>query len=66
MQKGKSVIDSSIQWFQFLNTRKALFIMTYIKVFSGVAVSYLMVSTNDVLNNNNIDTTFPELRKFFQ
>ena len=35
----------------------------YIKVFSDGTVSYLTVSTDDVLKNSNNKTAFPELRK---
>ena len=38
----------------------------YIKVFSDVIVYYIMVSTDDVLNNTNNKTVFPELRRVFQ
>ena len=38
----------------------------YIKVFSGVTVSYFTVSTNDVLNTTNNETQFPEIRKVFE
>ena len=35
----------------------------YIKFFSDVTVSYLIVSTDDVLNNINNETEFPELTR---
>ena len=35
----------------------------YIKVFSDGTVSYLTVSTDDVMNKTTSETTFPELRK---
>ena len=35
----------------------------YIKVFADVTVSYLTVSTDDVLNTNNNETEFPEFKK---
>ena len=38
----------------------------YIRFFSDITVSYLIVSTNDVLNNTNNETTFPKLRRFFE
>ena len=34
----------------------------YIKVFSDGTVSYLTVSTDDVLNTTNNETVFPELK----
>ena len=34
----------------------------YIKVFSDETVSYLTVSTDDVINTTNTETSFPELR----
>ena len=33
----------------------------YIKVLSGVTVSYITFSVDDVLNTTNNDTAFPEL-----
>ena len=38
----------------------------YIKVFNDGTVSYLTVSTYDVLNNINNDTAFPELKRVFE
>ena len=38
----------------------------YIKVFSGVTVSYLTYSTDDVLNTTNNETAFPELTIVFE
>ena len=38
----------------------------YIKVFSEVTVSYLTVSTDDVLNNTNNETAFTDLRRVFE
>ena len=38
----------------------------YIKVLSDGTVSYLMVSTGDVLKTSNKDTAFPELGWFFE
>ena len=38
----------------------------YIKVFFYVNVSYLIVSTDYVINTTNNDTKFPELRIFFE
>ena len=38
----------------------------YIKVFSDVTVSYLTVSTDDVLNTNNNENAFTEPRRVFQ
>ena len=38
----------------------------YIKVFSDGTVSYLAVSTDDVLNTYNNETAFPELRRVFE
>ena len=35
----------------------------YIKVLYDENISYLMVSTDDVLNTNNNDTAFTELRR---
>ena len=37
----------------------------YIKVFSDRKVSYLAYSADDVLNTNNNETSFPELRIYF-
>ena len=41
-------------------------IAIYIEVFSGVTVSYLTFSTDDVLNTTNNDNTFPELTSVFK
>ena len=38
----------------------------YIKVFDGGAVSYLTLSTDDVLNTTNNENAFPELTRVFE
>ena len=38
----------------------------YIKLFSGVTVSYPTVYTDDVLNTTNKDTAFTELKREFE
>ena len=38
----------------------------YIKLFFDVSVSYLTVSIDDVLNNNNNETVFTEFRRFLK
>ena len=38
----------------------------YIKVFTDVTVSYITVSTDDVLDTTNKETEFPELRSVFE
>ena len=38
----------------------------YIKVFTDVTVTYLTVSTDDVLNTNNNENSFPELTRVFK
>ena len=38
----------------------------YIKVFSDGTVSYLTVSTDDVLNTTNNETAFTELKRAFE
>ena len=38
----------------------------YIKVFSDGTVSYIIVSTDDVLKNTYNDKVLPELRRFFE
>ena len=38
----------------------------YINFFSDGTVSWLMVSTDDVMNNTNNETEFPELRRVFE
>ena len=47
MKDKKTVIDNAI----------------YIKVFSDLTVSYLTVSTGGILNTNNNETSFTELRR---
>ena len=37
----------------------------YIKLFSDKTVSFLTVSTDDLINTNNNETEFPELIKVF-
>ena len=37
----------------------------YIKVFTDGTVSYITVSTDDVINTINNETAFPELTRFF-
>ena len=38
----------------------------YINIFSGETVSYLTVSTDDVLNTTNNETSTPEIRRVFE
>ena len=38
----------------------------YIKVFADGTVSYLTVSTDDVLNTTNNENSFPELTRVFK
>ena len=38
----------------------------YIKVFDNGTVSYLTVSTDDVLNTTNNEKAFPELKRVFK
>ena len=38
----------------------------YIKVFSDVTVSYIIVSTDDVINTTNDEIEFPGLRRVFE
>ena len=38
----------------------------YIKVFYDVTMSYLTISTNDVINTTNNTKEFPELRNFWR
>ena len=38
----------------------------YIKVFSDGTVSYITIFTDDVLDNDNDETTVTELRKVFE
>ena len=41
-------------------------ISIYIKIFSDRNFSYITVSTNDVVNTANDETSFTELRKVFE
>ena len=43
-----------------------IYYVIYIKVFSDGTLSYTKVSTDDVLNNNNNETEFPELIIVFE
>ena len=55
-----------MQWLQFQNTRKSQWIIPiYIKVFYDENMSYLTVSTDNVLNATNNDTPLTELRRVF-
>ena len=38
----------------------------YIKVFSDETVSYITVSTDDILNTTNNETAFTEIRRVFE
>ena len=38
----------------------------YIKVFTKGTVSYLTVSTDDVINNTNNETAFPKIPRVFE
>ena len=38
----------------------------YIKVFNDVTVSYITVSTDDVLDTTNNETAFPKLTRVFK
>ena len=38
----------------------------YIKVFTDGTVSYFIVSTDDVINTNNKEKSFPELTRAFE
>ena len=38
----------------------------YIKVFSGIKLSYLTVSADDVINTTNNETSFHEIRRFIE
>ena len=59
-------IDSLMQWLQFQDTRKPQWIIPiYIKVFYDENMSYLTVSTDNVLNATNNDTPLTELRRVF-
>ena len=48
--------DSLMQWLQFLNIIKS----------SDGTVSYLTVSTDDILNTTNNETAFTEIRRVFE
>ena len=64
---------SGIKWNRLLRTVVAILKYNnitidhaiYIKFFTDVTVSYLTVSTEDVLNTNNNETAFPELKRHF-
>ena len=46
--------------------KRTIYNPIYIKEFSVVTVSYITVSNDDVINTNNNDTVFPELRRVFE
>ena len=46
--------------------KRTIYNVIYIKVFSSVTVSYITVSTDDVLNTANNETVFTELRIVFE
>ena len=54
-----------MQWLQFLNIKRTINHAIHIKVFSDGTVSYLTVFPDDVINANNNDTEFTELRIVF-
>ena len=54
-----------MQWLQLMKYKKiTIDHAIYIKVFS--VVTYLTVSTYDVLSTTNNETEFPELRRVFE
>ena len=66
-QLDDNTINSSMQWLQLLNIRKSTIDHAiYIKVLSDVKVSYLTVSTDDVINTTNNETEFHDLRRVFE
>ena len=50
MKYKKSIIDRAL----------------YIKLLSDGTVSYIKVSTDDILKTTNNETEFPEIRRFFE
>ena len=46
-------IDPLIQWLQLLYIKSTIYYAIYIKVFSGGIVSYITVSTDNVLSTTN-------------
>ena len=46
--------------------KSTIFHAIYIKVFDAGTVSYLTVSTDDVINTTNNDNAFPELTRVFK
>ena len=46
--------------------KSTIYLAIYIKVFADGTVSYLTVSTDDVLNTTNNDNAFPELIRVFK
>ena len=63
-QKWNQLLDAVVKIIKY----KKIIIdhAVYIKFFSNVKMSYLTVSTNDVLNTNNIETAFTELAGIFE
>ena len=56
-----------MQWLQLLNIRrKNIYHAIYTKGFYYGTVSYPKVYSNDVINTNNNDTAFTELRRVFE
>ena len=63
-QKWNELIDAVITILKY--KKSTIYHTIYIKVFSDGKVSYLKVSTDDILNTTNNETEFPKLTRFFE
>ena len=63
-QKWNRLLDAVVTIIKY---KKSIFDHAiYIKVLYAVTVSYITVSTYDVINTTNNETSFPELKRFFE
>ena len=58
VRQWNRILDAVVTIFKYKKSK--FYHSIYIKVFTNVTVSYLTVSTDDVLNNTNNKNAFPE------
>ena len=63
-KKWNRLLDSVVTIIKY--NKITIYRAIYIKVFSDGTVSYIIVSTDDVLKNTYNDKVLPELRRFFE
>ena len=63
-QKWNRLVDAVVTILKY--KKNTIYHAIYVKLFSDGTVSYLIVSTDDVINTTNNETSFPELRRFLK